>query len=124
MREVVLVGHCGPDMFMLKNAIARALPDAEIKNVNSMDDLERQLGDAPDGSALLVNRVLDGSFPSTSGIDLIRTLAAHDTAPRAMLISNHDHAQTEAVDAGAQPGFGKSALFDSSTDERLRTLVS
>jgi hypothetical protein len=36
-----------------------------------------------------------------------------------MLVSNLDHAQQAACDAGALPGFGKASLNDPTTIERL-----
>ena len=65
---VVLVGHCGPDEWMLRSAIQRALPEAEIEVVH--DDAGMQ-AHRTSGRLLLVNRVLDGGFANTSGLDLL-----------------------------------------------------
>ncbi len=116
LRTVVLVGHCGPDMFMLKTAVGRALPGASIVFVNDADTLSEYL---TSDSLLLVNRELDGRFDRQSGIDLISQVAKQDRPPVAMLISNLEDAQSQAVAAGAKPGFGKSQLYDSSTIDIL-----
>ena len=117
---VLLVGHCIPDNFLLKRAVVKALPDASIAKINSTKKLDEAL---PDADLLLVNRVLDGRFDTRSGIELIETLAAADDPPVAILISNHADAQTQAVAAGARPGFGKSDLYAGATAEILRDAV-
>lgn len=118
-RKIVLVGHCGPDMFMLKSAIGRAA-DAPIETVNDAKSLSEYLNDK---SVLLVNRVLDGSFATNSGIELIAQITKQDNPPIAMLISNYEESQAEAVAVGARQGFGKSDLYDQSTTDALRDAV-
>ena len=116
LRTVVLVGHCGPDMFMLKTAVGRALPEATIVSVNDVDALgEYRTPEA----LLLVNRELDGRFHTQSGIDLISEIAQQTHVAATMLISDLEDAQSEAVAAGAKPGFGKSQLYDKSTTDLL-----
>ncbi|MEO0512833.1 MAG: hypothetical protein AAF108_08065 [Planctomycetota bacterium] len=117
-KAVHLVGHCGPDSFMLKNALERALPGATVSMVNEESVLQDAMGGS---SLLLVNRVLDGAFPTESGVELIRTLAAADKAPPAMLISNFADAQEEAESAGAVPGFGKN---DTGSPEAAEKIVA
>ena len=119
-RSVILVGHCMPDKFMLKSAVRRLVPGADIVTVNDAGKLAEH---ASSQSVLLVNRVLDGQFDTRSGIELIETLAAADDPPVAILISNHEDAQAQAVAAGARPGFGKSDLYASTTAEILRDAV-
>ncbi|MEE9130494.1 MAG: hypothetical protein V3T84_10795 [Phycisphaerales bacterium] len=115
-KTVVLVGHCGPDMFMLKTAVGRALPGASIVSVNDDDALSEYR--TPE-VLLLVNRELDGSFDSRSGIELIKQMIQQDNPPVVMLISNHEDAQREAIAAGATLGFGKTQLYDKSTMDIL-----
>ena len=113
---VILVGHCGPDAWALKSAVQSALPDAEVRQV----DDESALGQLIEGaSLLLINRVLDGSFTSSGGIELIRTLVGNGGAPKMMLVSNYEDAQADAEAAGARPGFGKTQLYDPATRDRL-----
>lgn len=113
---IVLVGHCVPDQFMLKSAIRRAVGDAEVRIANS----DAALPGALAGSHLaMVNRVLDGSFSTESGLELLRAITASDRGPAAMLVSNYADAQAEAESAGAVPGFGKSDLNSDLFVERL-----
>ena len=115
-RTVLLVGHCGPDMFMLKTAVGRALPEATIVSVNDVDALgEYRTPEA----LLLVNRELDGRFHTQSGIDIISEITKEIDGPVTMLISNLQDAQAQAIAAGAKPGFGKSQLYDKSTTNLL-----
>jgi hypothetical protein len=119
-RKIVLVGHCGPHEFMLKAAIERVAPGSEIVAVR--DDRALAAHVEP-GAVLLVNRVLDGRFDTTSGIDLIRAMSNHAAAPVSLLVSNFEDAQAQAIDAGARPGFGKRDLYGEATAERLREAI-
>ena len=112
---VVLVGHCGPDEWMLRSAIQRALPEAEIEVVH--DDAGMQ-AHRTSGRLLLVNRVLDGGFANTSGLDLLAE--AVEGGASAMLISNFQDAQALAQSKGAIEGFGKSAVNDQATMDLLQ----
>ncbi|GAB4386784.1 MAG: hypothetical protein Kow0022_16800 [Phycisphaerales bacterium] len=114
--SVLLVGHCGPDSFMLRRAVKTMLGTDDVVFINSSEDLESAL---PDASLVLVNRVLDGSFEHESGIELIRSLAGR-TGARLMLVSNYPEAQAEAVAAGAVPGIGKADLLSEQTRQRLK----
>jgi hypothetical protein len=62
---------------------------------------------------VLVNRVIDAD--GASGLELIRTLKAHDdpsiSGIPVMLVSDYPDARRQAEDLGALPGFGKGDLF-------------
>lgn len=117
---VVLTGHCGPDAYMLRSTVERALPDATVVMVNDEDEL-RQEHWRPD-RVLLVNRVLDGDF-SREGLDLIAEASSSEGGPVALLISNFADAQQKASAAGGLPGFGKQALYSEETTAKLRAAV-
>ncbi len=116
---IALVGHCGPDSWMLKSMVQRTLPDATILMINSAAELTEA---TPTLRVLLINRILDGDFPSESGLDLINSLPKNNQQanPRAILISNFEDAQAEAQAAGAAPGFGKSQLNQPEAAQILR----
>ena len=116
-RQFILVGHCGPDAFMLRQTVQRAVPDAAIEMVNDAGTLQGHLNT---DTVLLVNRALDGAFATDNGVELIRGIADGPEAPIAMLVSNFEDAQAQAEAAGASPGFGKSQLYDETTIQRLR----
>ena len=110
---ITLVGHCRPDIFALTAAVRGYIPKANVTSINSID----QMSDLTD--LYLVNRILDGSFPNESGIELIANLP--DGSPPAILITNiEEHAQT-ALQAGAKPGFGKA---DSRTPKAQHALLT
>ncbi len=121
--RIGLVGHCGPDSFMLRSCVERAIDGADIHMLKSDKAVEES---AADMDLLLVNRVLDGQFRNASGIDLIRHLRERlgHGAPAMMLVSNYGEAQEEARRAGAFPGFGKSELYDEQTLEKIRSAVA
>jgi len=138
--RVLLVGHCMPDAYMIKSIVERAAPAAEIVRINTSAALDAALGHGAAGvgapgvnaaphenvgsALLLVNRVLDGHFTASDGIELIRDILMHPTVTaRAILISNLDDAQREAQAAGALPGFGKDALYSAQTRDRLTSAI-
>lgn len=119
--RIVLVGHCGPDSWMLKSVAERAVPGSTVQSAHTRSAAEQS---ALEADLLLVNRVLDGEFDDSSGIDLIRAL--RDLPGRRaslMLVSNYDDAQAAANLVGAMPGFGKSTAGKPETAERLRAAV-
>lgn len=120
-RRILLVGHCGPDTFMLRNAVQRFVPGAEVDVIASDAELEGAMRQA---DLLLVNRVLDGRFDAGMGVDLIeRVRGQRPDGPAAILVSNFADAQRAAEEAGAMPGFGKNDLYDPATGEKLRAAL-
>jgi hypothetical protein len=117
-RRIVLVGHCGPDFFALRSAMASMLPGVVVERAN--DDAGTQLA-AKEADLLLINRALDGDFAAGDGVALIRSLAG--VRARLMLISNYAESQSEAERAGALPGFGKSAMYADRTGRILRAAL-
>lgn len=124
LTQIVLVGHCGADSWMLervaKDAAASGGLDAEVIRVNHQDQLDALSAQC----LLLVNRVLDGSFTAGTGMDLIAEVAGRDDPPKMMLISNYEDAQAAAVEAGAAPGFGKSDIGSDDVREKIVALVT
>ncbi len=112
--KVALVGHCGPDSFALQSSVMGFVPNSEIVKINSKADRDAQLGEL---SLLLVNRVLDGTFESESGIELIRGL--RDDGPKMMLITNFPEYIEESIEAGAVKGYGKQRMRAPETEAPL-----
>ena len=104
-KKISLVGHCGPDSFALRSAIAGFVPGASVEMLNSFKDFESRNAEF---DLHCVNRVLDGSFFDDSGIELIR--AHHQGSPPMMLISNFPESLQSAVEAGGVMGFGKRTM--------------
>ena len=120
-RNLVLVGHCGPDVILLSTAVNRLVPEAAIHVVRDPEGLASHL--TPE-SVLLVNRVLDGAFTTTSGIELIQEVLERDAPPVTILVSDLAEAQANAEAVGARPGFGKRQLYDERTGRILRDAVA
>lgn len=120
MPTFVLIGHCGADSYLLKNAISRAVPGATIVAADDDQTLEPHLNA---DSVLLVNRVLNTGFAEVAGVELIARLVHAPSRPRMMLVSNHEDAQRQAEAAGALPGFGKRLVNAPQTAERLRNAL-
>lgn len=116
-KVVVLVGHCGPDAFMLTHAVRSAAPGARVV-VNS--DEKELWGSAAD--LLLVNRVLDGWYEDEEGLRVVREAVGRGVA--AMLISNYADAQSEAERAGARPGFGKGQVRSEAAQRAIRSALN
>ena len=120
-QRILLVGHCGPDSYMLRSAVSGVAPGAAVDFIHDAAALDKAL---PTASLLLVNRVLDGDFAGGSGIELIRSLTADGSKVPMMLVSNFPQAQAEAEAAGALPGFGKSAAYADETRRRIAYALS
>ena len=116
---VLLVGHCGFDSGGLTAAARDALPGARVERVNSQDALNQR---KVPGAVLLVNRVLDGRFDASDGVDLIRREAAKGEL-KAMLVSNFAQSQAAAEEAGGLPGFGKDDVGTEVAVNRIRSAV-
>ena len=107
-RQILSIGQCAADHFR----IAQTFKEHFAANVVGADnDVEaQQILEQGKFDLILVNRVLDAT--GASGLKLVNALkkAPASQAIPIMLVSNHDEAQTEAVELGAVRGFGKAAL--------------
>lgn len=119
--RIALVGHCGPDSYMLKSAVKYAVKGAELHMISDESALTRLLDTGP--ALLLVNRMLDGRFETHEGIELIRKLKASHPNASLMLISNFADSQRDAEAAGARPGFGKSEIGSAKMRDALAGAV-
>lgn len=120
--RIALIGHCGPDSWMLKGVVQRAFPLADVAMVNDDANLQAH---AEHANLLLVNRQLDGDFDTGSGLDLIRVLMGlPNRRAVVMLVSNYAEAQAQAEALGAAPGFGKSKAGTPESTQRMRAAVA
>jgi two-component system chemotaxis response regulator CheY len=120
-KRVLSIGQCGAD----HGAIARALRQYFGAEVVLADDADEALTLLRTESfdLALVNRRLDSD--GASGLEIIRQLKADENLRRVpvMLVSNYDDAQAEAVEAGAERGFGKAALGQPAMLGRVRPFL-
>lgn len=121
-KRIALVGHCGPDSYMLRSAVKYAVPGAEVLMVTDQDTLNDLLENGVD--LLLVNRMLDGLFDAGGGIELIANLhKSHPNVPT-LLISNFPESQQQAEAAGARPGFGKAEIGSPKMKQALASALA
>ena len=116
-RIIGLVGHCGPDSYMLRSAVKYAVADSDVRMLNDDSSVERAM--EAGATLLLINRTLDGGFDEEQGVELVRKLKTSHPAVKTMLISNYADAQSAAVAAGALEGFGKSEIGSPKMKQRL-----
>jgi two-component system chemotaxis response regulator CheY len=117
-QRIALIGHCGPDSSYLRMAVSRAVKGAQVVAADDSAELDRLLREGVD--LLLFNRVLDYGFDDTEGVVVIRKLRASHPGLKMMLVSNYPEAQTEALAAGALPGFGKREMSSPRVTDLLR----
>jgi len=116
--RVLIAGQCSFDFGGLAHMF-RTQFHAHVDAAASESELRALAGQHP-YDLVLVNRVFDAD--GTSGLEVIRAWIADPQVAQLpiMLVSNFDWAQQEAVEAGAQPGFGKQSLHSPETLEQLR----
>lgn len=105
MKNVVLVGHCGPDSSFLRMAVKSA--DRQINVLSADDSAELTAALATGADLILFNRELGYGFEQHLGVDVIRALRPKFPNVKMMLVSNYAEAQAAALSVGAVPGFGK-----------------
>src|SRR5689334_11571410 len=116
-KRVLDVGNCVPD----HAAIRRMLETTFRADVTQVDDASGALTALKNQTfdLVLVNRKLDIDY--SDGLDIIQRIKA-DTklaAVPCMLITNYPDQQEIAIQAGAEPGFGKKELYAEQTKSRL-----
>lgn len=116
-RIVIDLGQCDPDHASIKRVVERC--GVSVVRAHSGDDAKRFL-EGGNVALILVNRVLDAD--GSDGMALIKEFVTLGKAP-VMLVSNYPEYQQKAVQMGALPGFGKSALGDPATEEVVRKVV-
>lgn len=120
-KRVLAIGNCTYDHRNLAAAIGSRF-DAELVAAGRPEEALEVLA-AGGFDLVLVNRTIGAD--DRAGIDLVRRIRS-DAALAAlpvMLLSNLPDAQAEAIEAGAAPGFGKSALDAPETIERLAAFL-
>lgn len=122
--RVLDVGQCDPDHRRIAGFLSRQF-GADVDRAHGLDDA-RGLMEGTSYRLVLVNRMLDMDY--TPGLNVIKALKA-DVNPDLssatfMLVSNYPEAQQEAVEAGAEPGFGKAQLEDPEVVRRVGSILA
>jgi two-component system chemotaxis response regulator CheY len=120
-KRVIDVGNCVPDHSAIRGLVEGNF-DARVVKAEDLSALLRALDEGPT-DLILVNRKLDLDY--SDGMIILRHLKADAKWSQLpiMLITNYPEYQSEAVAAGAEPGFGKQELRSSETVAKLRRFL-
>ena len=120
-KHVVDVGNCVPDHAAIRRLV-EANFDARVTRAHGLEDAQALLARG-DVHLVLVNRKLDRDY--SDGLAIIRRLKSDPQTAHVpvMMITNYPEHQQLAVEAGAEPGFGKAALSDPATLKTLRRVL-
>lgn len=121
-KRVLDVGNCSPDHNSIRTMLQQNF-DVEVLQADNANDalpmLRREKVDL-----VLVNRKLDCDY--SDGIDIIVAIKNDPELKSipAMLVTNMDEHQQDAVSKGAEYGFGKLALRTPETQQRLQQFLA
>lgn len=120
-KQILNVGQCGPDHIHITQLLKDNF-DVQVQLAETHDEAVLKLRNG-EFDLVLLNRIYDAT--GTQGLDTLRVIKSDDATCGipVMLVSNYEEAQVSAVAEGALPGFGKSALADPVTVERLATVL-
>jgi CheY-like chemotaxis protein len=120
--RVLDVGQCIPD----HAAIRRLLENKFSAQVVQTHGLEDTLAELRRGefALVLVNRKLDADY--SDGMEIIRRIKGDPqlAGVPVMIVSNYPDAQQQAVEIGAEMGFGKAKLASAETHAILQTVLA
>jgi two-component system chemotaxis response regulator CheY len=122
MKRVLDVGQCSPDHASIRRLIETHF-EAQVVQAHGADDAFRQLR-ADTFDLVLINRVLDAD--GSDGVEIVEQIKADSKLADlpVMLVTNYLEHQERAVEAGAEPGFGKDALASPQTRQLLERFLS
>jgi len=121
-KRVLDVGNCVPDHAAIRRLLETTFK-AEVVQVDDAASALASLRGQPFDLAL-VNRKLDMDY--SDGLEIIKQIKADPkvAAVPCMLITNYPDQQQIAVQAGAEPGFGKKELYTEETKRRLAKFLA
>jgi DNA-binding NarL/FixJ family response regulator len=116
-KSVLSIGQCCADHSSISRLINQHF---QIEIINADSSAEAfSLIDSNTFSLILVNRIFDAN--AESGLDFIeKYYSKKASASPIMLVSNFEQSQKDALQLGAELGFGKSALTSPDTLLKLK----
>lgn len=122
-KRVLVVGNCSGDHSSIRQTLRQHF-DVDVVRGFSADETMGLLGSDGPFDLVLVNRRL--SSDGSDGVQLIRRIKSdpRTSDTTVMLLSDYPDYQAAAVEAGALPGFGKSQLHRSETEQRLSAILA
>lgn len=120
-KRVLDVGNCTFDHSRIRRMIETSFDAVLVQAHGEEDAFSALLDDHID--LVLVNRRL--SRDGSDGIEIIKRIkqTAEMSAVPAMLVTNYSEYQEQAVEAGAEWGFGKEELDAPETIEKLKGIL-
>ena len=115
--RVLSVGQCAFDGPRIKRLLESKF-DVSVVTADSVSDAQAEL-EGHEYDLVVTNRILDAT--GEEGMAVVKAAREHGT--KVMLVSNYDDAQTKAVDAGAEPGFGKADLESEQTASKINAAL-
>jgi CheY-like chemotaxis protein len=121
-RKVLSVGQCDPDSASLARFLNQHFRVSIDRAALPNDAIEKLKTDRFD--LVLINRKLDADY--SDGTEIVKAIKQDSklAATPVMIVSNHEEAQKEAVELGAEYGFGKLELAQPEVVERLKPFLS
>ena len=124
MPIILSAGQCHPDQASITRTLKATFGSSV--SILSASSHEETLAQAKERAVdlILINRLYDST--GTEGLKTIVDLKADPGTAfiPVMMVSNFAHAQEAAVDLGALPGFGKAALNEKATSQKLQHAVT
>jgi len=122
LRKVLSVGQCDPDSASLSRFLNQHFQvsiDRAALPSEAIEKLRRARFDL-----VLINRKLDADY--SDGTEIVKAIKQDSKlgATPVMIVSNHEEAQKEAVELGAEYGFGKLEFAQPEVVERLKPFLS
>ena len=121
MKRVLDVGQCPADHLSIRRLLESHF-EAEVVQAHSADDALAMLR-AGTFDLVLVNRILDAD--GGDGVEIIEQVKDDPKLGSipVMLVTNYLEHQERAMEAGAEPGFGKAELDRPETRQRLEAFL-
>lgn len=121
-RRVLDVGQCAADHWRISQKLNQNF-DVEVQGADTCDEAIKMAVETV-FDLIMINRLLDADgSPGMEVLQNLKSNAATANVP-VMLVSNFADAQKAAIQAGAEPGFGKAALNQSATIEALHAFLA
>ncbi|MFK8111990.1 MAG: response regulator [Rubripirellula sp.] len=122
MKKTVLdCGNCGPDFHSIRKMVSEEFDASVIQSHGVEDSLEILRSRAI--ALVTVNRKLDRDY--SEGLEVVKAIKADPelSSIPVMLVTNYEEHQQTAIEAGCVMGFGKLAINDPETRERLEPFL-
>jgi CheY-like chemotaxis protein len=121
-KRVLDIGNCAPDHAAIRQMIESRFA-ATVEQAHEAEEVFARLRAEP-FDLVLINRKLDADY--SDGLAIIQQIKADPELCEipVMLITNYPEHQQRAIASGALPGFGKQALQNPTTFERLRGILN